>query len=155
MKTLYRGIYNGCPIELAPTGYLLWCLDNNFMIDILADIHKELKMRKLAVDESFSIMPQPMSLQAWLTYDWFADWTDEVRQKFMSMVDNDSKYLSPEHKRFTDYYNNITEKLNAYDWQSTNINSNASFQQPVEPELPKVTEYQQHYNTFNELFTRK
>jgi hypothetical protein len=112
------------------------------MENILADIYKELKMRKLAVDESFSIMPQPMSLQSWLTYDWFADWTDEVRQKFMSMVENDSKYLSPEHKRFTDYYNNITEKLNAY-------------QLPVEPELPKVTEYQQCYNAFYQLFERK
>ena len=153
MKTLYKGIYSGCPIELAPTGYLLWCLDNNFMENILADIHKELKQRKQSIDESFSVMPQPMSAESWQTYDWFENWTLEVRQKFMSMVENDSKYLQPEHKRFVDYYNNITEKLNAYDWQSTNVNSNALFQQSPEPEI--VTEYQQHYNTFYELFERK
>jgi len=149
MKTLYKGIYGGCPIELAPTGYLLWCLENDFMENLLTDIYKELKMRKLALDESFSIMPQPMSLQAWLTYDWFADWTDEVRQKFMSMVENDSKYLAPEHKRFTDYYNNILEKLTVF----AKANNLVDLTEKTETQV--VTEYQQHYNTFNLLFTRK
>lgn len=118
MKTLYKGIYSGCPIELAPTGYLLWCLDNNFMENILADIYTELKKRKQALDESLSITPKPMSDTAWLTYSWFENWNDETQTKFMSMVYNDSVYLTPTSKRFTKYYNNILEKL--LDYEQTN-----------------------------------
>ena len=146
MKELYKGIYTGCPIELAPTGYLLWCLDNNFMENILADIYKELKQRKLSIDESFSVMPQPMSLDSWLAYAWFENFTDEVRQKYMSMVDNDSKYLQPEHKRFVEYYNNITEKLEDY------FHSNLPAT-PIE-DFEITTEYQQCYTTFYQLFER-
>jgi hypothetical protein len=150
MKALYKGIYQGCPIELAPTGYLLWCLENDFMDNLGIDIYKELKMRKLAIDESFSIMPQPMSQQAWLTYDWFAEWTDEVRQKYMSMVENDSKFLNPEHSRFATYYNNILAKLSVY----AITNNIVDFAEKTQPEV--VTEYQQHYNNFYEqLFERK
>lgn len=144
MKTLYKGIYAGCPIDLAPTGYLLWCLENDFMESLLTDIYAELKQRKLSIDESFTVMPQPMSIDSWLTYDWFADWTDEVRKKYMSMVENDSKFLSPEHKRFATYYNNILAKLTVFA-KTNNI-----------VETPLVTEYQQHYNNFYEqLFERK
>ena len=149
MKELYKGIYRGCPIELAPTGYLLWCLENNFMEDILTDIYTELTKRKLSIDESFSVMPQPMSIQSWMTFEFFENWTDEVRQKFMSMVENDSKYLTPEHKRFTDYYNNILEKLAEFAKTNNLIDFTVKTQDEV------VTEYQQHYNTFYKLFERK
>ena len=152
MKTLYKGIYTGCPIELAPTGYLLWCLSNNFMENLLADIHKELKTRKLAIDESLSIMPQPMSLQAWLTYEWFADWTADVQEKYMSMVENDSKFLSPEHKRFINYYNNILEKISEYEQANNLLYADIESKQQEQV----VTEYQSHYNKFfDELFERK
>ena len=146
--TLYKGIYSGCPVELAPTGYLLWCLDNNFMENILADIYTELTKRKLSIDEGFAPMPKPMSDVAWQTYAWFENWDEPTQSKFMSMVYNDSNYLSPNSKRFVDYYNNIVEKLEAYSQANLPVT-------PIE-EVEVTTEYQQHYNNFfNQLFARK
>lgn len=149
MKTLYKGIYSGCPIELAPTGYLLWCLENDFMENIQLDIYHQLKNRKLSLDSGLSAMPQPMSIESWMTFSWFELWDDDVRQKFMSMVENDSKFLTPTHKRFTDYYMNIQLKLSVYETR-VDVGDYASITIPV-----KETEYQQHYNTFYELFERK
>ena len=68
MKTLYKGIYSGCPIELAPTGYLLWCLANNTMDKLSGDIYLELKKRKESIDSGLAPMPKPMSDLAWQTY---------------------------------------------------------------------------------------
>ncbi len=148
MTAVKSGQYNGVPIVNLPTGYMVWCVENDKLKKHWQDFQTELMIRadKVSANEQ----AEPQWHESITEEAWYEDLDPSSQSRYKSMIGSGAWHWNPKKPKHVDAmvrYNQVMIKLNELYPVAENDDSafNEMFEAPSEPHLltlKEITEQQ-------------
>ena len=100
MTTLRSGQFAGCPIVSLPTGYMVWCVENDKLKKQWQEFQTELMFRQNA--NANNEQAEPVWHESIRSEQWFIDFDDASQSRYKSMIGSGAWNWSAKQKKHVD-----------------------------------------------------
>jgi hypothetical protein len=100
MTTLRSGQFAGTPIVSLPTGYMVWCVENDKLKKQWQEFQTELVFRQNA--NAKNEQAEPAWHESIRSEQWFIDLDDDSQKRYKSMITSGAWNWSPKQKKHVD-----------------------------------------------------
>lgn len=111
MTAVRSGQFAGCPIVCLPTGYMVWCVENDKLKKQWQEFQAELKHREKLLNTG-DLQIEPEWHETIRNEQWFIDLDDSSQVRYKSMITAGAWNWQPKQKKHKDAMTRLGQVLN-------------------------------------------